>query len=84
MQSRCTLSRDTVAVYDAVESVVPELPAVEFLKYCSTSISGLIRLLKLAGLSPDEINSHLEEVLGEDLLEREVVVSLRRDKEGKP
>lgn len=84
MQSRRVLSRDTVAVYDAVESVVPELPAVEFLKYCSTSISGLIRLLKLEGLSPDEINSHLEEVLGEDLLEREVVVLLRRDKEGKP
>jgi hypothetical protein len=84
MRSRRILSRDTVAVYDALESVIPELPAAEFLKYCSTSISGLIRLLKLEGLSPDQINARLEEVLGEGLLEREVVVSLRRDKEDKP
>jgi hypothetical protein len=84
MQGRRILSRDTVGVYDALESVIPELPAAEFLKYCSTSISGLIRLLKLEGLSPDQINARLEEVLSEDLLVHEVVVSLRRDKEDKP
>jgi hypothetical protein len=83
MQSRRSVSRNTLAVYDAVESVIPELPEREFLKYCTTSISGLIRLLKLEGHTSDEINARLEEILGEDLLGHELVVALRRDKEGK-
>jgi hypothetical protein len=78
---RRVLSRDAVAVFEALSEVLPNLSHEEFLFACAPTISGLTSLLESGGTSADSIAAILEKALGGKLLQHDIGQRLLRDRE---